>query len=527
MKELKYPVGMQSFPEIRRRGFVYVDKSQYIEKLFDYGKYFFLGRPRRFGKSLFISTLQAFFEGRMELFEGLAAYDSDWNWEPHPVLHIDFTGRNYTQDSNILTETFSVMLDDWEKKYGCSNPDLSPDTRFEMVIRAAYESTGKSVVILIDEYDKPLLDSVKYPDLQENFRNVLRGIYGNLKKMDAYIKLAMLTGVSRFGKLSIFSDINNLKDISMMPEFAGICGITSEELHQYFDSGVKALASKHEKSTEQVYADLKANYDGYHFSEECYPDVYNPFSLLNALQEKRIRDFWFESGTPKHLIDVISDRHIRLQDLENIKESASNIRNVSFNLDSTLVPLLYQSGYLTIKSFDNDTDMLNLGYPNKEVRKGFLLYLMAKYTAGKNQKSWTDIVAFYQDIKEGRIEDFMQRLQSMYADFNSDGFNFINLEQHYQDVAYLVFRLLGCLVNAEYKSATGRMDMVVKMPDYIYVFEFKMNKSAAEALTQIDTKDYLLPFRADGRKLVKIGANFSNEMKNLDSWIIETHDQQK
>lgn len=518
MEELKYPVGMQSFPEIRERGFVYVDKSHYIPLLHNYGKYFFLGRPRRFGKSLLLSMLHAYYAGRKDLFEGLAVMNYEKKWEPQPVLHLDFTGRNYSNPES-LESSLRTAFENWENSYQCSFAKSNYDERFENIIRRVYEATGKKTVILIDEYDKPLLDTVRNPELQDKFRNILRGVYGNLKRMDSYIQFAMLTGVSRFGKLSIFSDLNNLKDISMSPRFSGICGITSDELHEYFEPGVKALAEKMDLTLDEAYELLKSKYDGYHFTEDCHPDVYNPFSLLNALQERAIDDYWFETGTPKHLIDVINDRHIKLQDLEQTEESKSVLKNVAFNLDSTLIPLLYQAGYLTIKGSDRETGMLRLGYPNKEVRKGFLLFLMTRYTQGSVEKSWTDIVNFYREIKDGKVDDFMQRLQSMFADFNIDGFNFVNLEQHYQDVCYLVFRLLGCLTHVEYKSATGRMDMVVQMPDTIYVFEFKRNSTAEEALRQIDDRNYLLPFKADGRKIVKIGANFSDAIKGPESWI--------
>lgn len=366
---------MQSFPEIRERGFVYVDKSQYINKLQEHGKYFFLSRPRRFGKSLFLSMLHAYFAGREELFDGLAASDYPGVPAPSPVLHIDFTGENYSNPES-LESSLQNFISDQEKIYNCELANATLATRFGNLIKAAYEKTAKKVVILIDEYDKPLLDTVKYPKLQDAFRNELRGIYGNLKKMDIYIQFAMLTGVTRFGKLSIFSDLNNLNDISMTEEFSGICGITTDELHRYFESGVEELAGKKGQTVEQVYEDLKTNYDGYHFDEQCNLDIYNPYSLLNALQNKKISDYWFGTGTPSHLVYLIKERKIRLQDIDGVEESASKIQNVSFDIDKTLIPMMYQSGYLTIKGYDSETDMLKLGFPNKEVEKGFLTNLM-------------------------------------------------------------------------------------------------------------------------------------------------------
>lgn len=519
MAEQKYPVGMQSFAEIRRRGFVYVDKSRYIQPMLDRGKYFFLSRPRRFGKSLLLSMLHSYYRGERELFEGLAAYDDDYDWEPSPVLHLDFTGVDYT-NPHSLDSSLGILFSNWEKEYDCGLEAADPGSRFGNIIENAFRKTGRQVVILIDEYDKSLLDTVNDPELQDKFRNTLRGVYGNLKRMDRYIRFAMLTGVSRFGKLSIFSDLNNLKDISMEQAFSGICGITSEELHEYLKPGVEALARERGQSVEQTYDLLKVNYDGYHFTKSCRPDVYNPFSLLNALQDKNIGAYWFATGTPSHLVRLIKQRNLPLEDIEDVEETASAIQNISFDLDTTLIPLMYQSGYLTIKGYDEDTEMLRLGYPNMEVRKGFLLNLMRLYVPEKVQSSWTDIAAFYRDVKQGNAESFMIRLQSMFADFNSDAFTLVELEQHYQDVCYLVFRLLGCLTKVEYKTSMGRIDMVVEMPGYIYVFEFKRNSTPEQALKQIDDRNYPLPFRADGRKLIKIGANFNDSLKGLESWII-------
>jgi hypothetical protein len=518
-ESLKYPVGMQSFPNIRQDGYLYVDKTEYIIKLQSLGKYFFLGRPRRFGKSLFLSTLEAYYQGRKDLFKGLAIYDYEKTWTAYEVLHLDFTGKNYS-DADSLDNELDYIFTEWEEKYAIQRKYNDPELRFRQIIKAAHIKSGREVVLLIDEYDKPLLDTVNNPERQDKFRNILRGIYGNLKKMDSFIKFAMLTGVSRFGKLNIFSDINNLNDISMSKEFGGVCGITPQELHHYFEQGVEDFAEGRKITTSQAYNELKANYDGYHFTEECTPDVYNPYSLLSALQNGKINDYWFETGTPKHLIDIIKKRKIKLENLEDVEDAVSNIRNVSFDLDSTLVPLLYQSGYLTIKGYEEETDMLQLGYPNNEVKKGFLLYLMATYTEVTEQKSWTDIISFYRDIKDGRADAFMQRLQSMYADFNRDGFKFITLEQHYQDVAYLVFRLLGCLAKVEYKTATGRIDIVVEMPDCIYLFEFKRNSSPEVTLAQIEALNYSLAFKADNREIIKIGANFCDKIRGLESWKI-------
>lgn len=511
---------MQSFAEIRERGFVYVDKSQYIEQLFDLGKYFFLGRPRRFGKSLFISMLQAYFEGRRDLFDGLAASRYYYDWEPHPVLHLDFTGQNYTENENVLIKTINAMLEVWERKYGCEVLDETVGTRFQNIIKTAVERTGKKVVILIDEYDKPLLDTIDFPKLQEKYRNELRGIYGNLKNMDTHIKFAFLTGITRFGKLNIFSDINNLNDISMMPQFGGICGITPEELSHFFAPGIESFAETNGMTREEAFEDLRMNYDGYHFSTSLSPDVYNPFSLLKAFQDCRIGEYWFGTGTPSFLVQRIKSGRLELEEYEDVEVEISDIENVSFDLDGDPVPVLYQTGYLTIKGYENRLQIVRLGYPNREVRRGFMRQLLNAYLSDDTNKSEFSIMKFIKDVESGNAELFMERLESLMAGIDYDSINRMTCEQHFQNILYLLFRLMGFRCETEYKTANGRMDMVVGTERFIYVFEFKLNRSAEEALRQIDSKEYLLPFVLDGRKLVKIGANFSTAIKNLDSWII-------
>ncbi len=519
MNRMLYPIGIQSFSTIRERGYVYVDKTDYIWKLTTSGQFFFLSRPRRFGKSLLLSTIEELFLGHRDLFEGLDISHKDYDWQTYPVLHLDFTGNDYMIPGSVeavLNENLRI----WEQRYEVRNIENSIGERFRKVIKAANEKTGLQVVILIDEYDKPLLETVDHPELQEKFRNQLRAFYGNLKSQDRYIRFAMLTGVTKFGHLSIFSDLNNLQDISMVEEFAGICGITDEELHRYFEPGVALLGEKRGYSTEEAYDKLRLNYDGYSFSPLGGPDIYNPFSVLNSLQAGWIRDFWFQTGTPTFLVKLIKSRQIELQRLGHTQIPLQAVENVSFDLRSSLVPVLYQSGYLTIKDYDPETDLLTLGFPNREVERGFLLSLMNLYLPTDNDSAFS-IAKFYEDVRDGRPGEFMTRMQSLFADFNQDGFNLLNLEQHYQDITFLVFKLLGFLTDVEYKTASGRIDMLVRTAGYIYVFEFKMDSSPETALRQIDEKSYLLPFKADGRRLIKIGANFSSKTRSLDSWIIE------
>lgn len=519
MAQLLYPVGIQSFSSIRERGFSYVDKTKYILELISTGKYFFLSRPRRFGKSLLISTIEEIFLGHKELFDGLYISRANYDWKTHPVLHLDFTGKNYNSQESLLSH-LNRTLEKWEATYGNELANRSLEERFDYVITKAVEKTGRKVVILIDEYDKPLLETVDQPELQEMFRNQLRAFYGNLKSQDKNIHFAMLTGVTKFGHLSIFSDLNNLQDISMVEEFAGICGITEEELHHYFEPGVAALGRKRGLSTEEAYEQLRINYDGYNFCPLGGPDIYNPFSVLSCLKAGWIRDFWFQTGTPTFLVKLIKSRQIDLKRLGDVQVPLQAVENLSFDLRSSLMPVLYQSGYLTIKDYDPITDLLSLTFPNREVERGFLLSLMNMYLPSENDSAFS-IAKFYEDIRDGRAEEFMVRLQSLFADFNHDGFNKINLEQHYQNVTFLVFKLLGFLTSVEYKTASGRIDMVVKTDNYIFVFEFKLDSSPEAAIRQIDEKGYLLPFNADSRRLIKIGVSFSKNTRTIDNWIIE------
>lgn len=519
MAETKYPIGMQTFSEIRERGYLYVDKTEYISRLVSMSQYVFLSRPRRFGKSLLLSTVEEFFLGHRELFEGLAISRGNHDWEKYPVLHLDFTGSNYNEPKGLYSN-LNGLFERWEREYGIEKADDPLAERFRNIIMRAYEMTGRQVVILIDEYDKPLLETVDNPELQQDFRNTLRGVYGNLKRMDPYIRFAMLTGVTKFGHLSIFSDLNNLNDISFDEEFEGICGITGQEIRECLGQGVNELAHRRNLTEEEAYEVLKKNYDGYRFSPDGRQDIYNPFSLLCALSKQTIGDYWFQTGTPTFLIKMIKAGNMPVTELDNLKTTVGALTDVSFDLGN-FIPVLYQSGYLTIKDYDWEFDEVTLGFPNKEVASGFLNRLLPYYTSISSYNTGFEVNQFVRDVRAGRSEDFMVRLQSLFADFQYDTFELRHLEQHYQDVIFILFKLLGFYTRAEYKTSSGRIDMVIKTSDYIYVMEFKMDRTAEEALAQIDSKHYLLPFKADGRKLIKIGANFDSESRTLASWVIE------
>ena len=515
---IRYPIGVQSFAVVREEGYIYVDKTEFIEKLTKGGKYYFLSRPRRFGKSLLLSTIEAFYQGRKDLFEGLAISRMEHDWQPHPVLHIALNAYEYIKPDSLLNK-FHYDFKVWEQLYGDEMQSASHSDRFRYIIEQAYAKTGQKVVILIDEYDKPLLDTANDTQLQDIYRSQLKSIYGNLKNCDQYIEFAMLTGVSRFGKLSIFSDLNNLLDISLDDEYSAICGMTLEEIKDNFSEGVLALADKHGISVDETYGLLKENYDGYHFSPSS-PDMYNPFSLLSALKTRQIGSYWFSTGTPTFLVDMIRRMEIDLRDLENLDMDINDLMDASFDLSNTM-PIMYQSGYLTIKDYDTRFNTVTLDYPNREVEQGFLNGLVKVFTASRNGRTEFDVRRFVKDVEAGRVEDFMIRLRALFSGYHYDQMDLGNLELHYCNVIYLTMKLMGFYTEAEMQTASGRIDLMVRTPDYLYLFEFKINGSAEAAMAQINDRDYLLPFRADGRTIIKVVANFDDNIRSISEWKIE------
>lgn len=514
-----YSIGVQSFAALREEGYIYVDKTGFIENLVKGGKYYFLSRPRRFGKSLLLSTIEAFYQGRKDLFDGLAISRMEHDWQPHPVLHIALNAYEYNKPESLLNK-FDYDFRLWEELYGTEKRSASHADRFRYIIEQAYVRTGKKVAILIDEYDKPLLDTANNRELQDIFRSQLKSIYGNLKTCDRYIGFAMLTGVSRFGKLSIFSDLNNLLDISLDEEYSAICGMTLDEINDNFSEGVRNLADKNGISVAETYGLLKENYDGYHFSPSS-PDMYNPFSLLSALKLRQIGSYWFSTGTPTFLVDMIRRMEIDLRDLEHLEENVDELMDASFDLSNT-VPIMYQSGYLTIKKYDARFNTVTLGYPNHEVERGFLNGLMKIFTAGRNGRTEFVVRKFVLDVEAGKVDDFMTRLRSLFSGYHYDQMDLGNLEMHYRNVIYLTMKLMGFYTEAEMQTASGRIDLMVKTPQYLYLFEFKINGSVEAAMDQINDRDYLLPFRADGRTIIKVGANFDNSIRSISAWLVET-----
>lgn len=510
---MKYPIGIQNFGEVRRNGYAYVDKTALLYKLVSEGKYYFLSRPRRFGKSLFLSTLVSYFCGEKELFEGLAVSELEHEWKSYPILHLDLNSREYKDESSLDAE-LNRHLEAWEKLYGDEYKDRALEERFIHVINHAYEKTGKQVVILVDEYDKPLLQAIGNDALQAAYRSKLKAFYSVLKTLDAKIRFAFLTGVTKFGKVSVFSDLNNLKDISMLPAYSYVCGINEAELHLYFDDSIASLAENCGMTKEACYEKLRCDYDGYHF-DEFSKGVYNPFSLLNTLDNKVFRDYWFETGTPSFLVYQLKKTEYPLESMTEEELTTDTLNSIDI-MDENPLPLLYQSGYLTIKSYDKEFDCYQLCFPNREVEQGFIRYLLPFYTPKTKDKSSYAISQFVKDVRGGDAEGFMRRLEGFFA--NGDYQVMGDLEVYFQNTLYVIFRMLGFYVEVERHTANGRMDIILQTPDFVYIMELKINQSADIALQQIEEKGYAKAFMNDGRKLFKIGINFSTEKKLIDDW---------
>ncbi|MDR2969485.1 MAG: ATP-binding protein [Tannerellaceae bacterium] len=515
----KLPIGIQDFEKLRTNENMYVDKTLYIHKLLQNDAPYFLSRPRRFGKSLFLSTLKSYFLGKRELFEGLAIAVVEKEWTEYPVIYIDFNIGIYTGVKSLY-QTLDHNLRIHEEKWGKAPNDDNPAMRFSWLIRKACEQTGRKVVVLIDEYDKPLLGTMDSLEVNDEIRTVLKGFYGVLKSADAYLRFVFLTGVTKFSKVSVFSDLNQLQDISLDKRFSGICGISQAELVDNFQPEISALANKQEMTYDETLAELKKQYDGYHFSKES-EDIYNPFSLLNTFAKLDFGDYWFETGTPTFLIKTLKNVDFNLRSLENDVMIPANLMTDYQAGSNNPVPLLYQSGYLTIKKYDRRFNGYILGFPNDEVKYGFILRLIPAWMSGREMISDFFIGNFIRDLQAGNVDGFMTRLQSF---FSSIPYELNNKEEkHYQTVFYLLFSLLGQFVEAEVSSATGRADAVVALDDTIYIFEFKLteNATAEEALIQIDKRRYAAQYAVDSRKIVKVGAEFSAESRTLHRWVTE------
>jgi hypothetical protein len=505
------PIGIQDFEKLRRSGCVYVDKTAFVHSLTKVPRPYFLGRPRRFGKSLFISTLKAYFLGKRELFDGsigqrLAIADLEKDWIEYPVLHIDLSLGSYS-DLKSLERGLDTNLRRMEKLWGEEPREQDPASRFAGLINRACEKSGNKVAVLIDEYDRPLTQTLEAGLDQTEILSALKGFYGVLKGSDEYLRFLLLTGVTKFSRISVFSDLNQPQDISMNEDYANICGITESELTANFEPELKILAAKNEMSYEEALAEMQKRYNGYHFAKNS-EGVYNPFSVLNTFSSKDFSYYWFKTGTPTLLVDAIKKNTFDpLNFARGIKISASEIDNYRPG-GANLTPLLYQSGYLTVKAYDKKNSVYTLGFPNEEVEYGFLDELLPLYIPQPEDFQGFSILKFYSDIWSGDTEAFMKRLTALFSgipyELNDKS------ERHYQAVFYLIFRLLGQYVQAEVRSAAGRAVAVVYTKDRVYVFEFKLaeNGTAESALKQIDEKAYLIPYTVSGKKLIKVGVAF-------------------
>ena len=514
---MKYPIGIQSFPDIRERGFVYVDKTAFVYRMALMGKFYFLSRPRRFGKSLLISTMEAYFLGRKELFKGLAIEQLETEWKTYPVFHLDLNAQNYVNEK-ALQEELDKHLVIWEQTYGMAiDKSLSPETRFYNVIRTAYIQTGNQVVVLVDEYDKPLLATIDNKTLHDAYRNTLKAFFSVLKSLDACIRFGFITGVSKFSHVSIFSDLNNLDDISMDPRYVDICGISEQELHTYFDSSIHELADANGMTYEEACEKLRKQYNGYRFRENSI-GIYNPFSLLNTFAKGVFNDYWFATGTPTFLVKLLQSKNYKLGDLER-KKVMSDVLSAPDTATSNPIPVLYQSGYLTIKDYDRNMRIYTLGFPNEEVERGFLNFLLPYYTPIGDDDKASFLSDFVMAVNEGRPEDFLLLMQTMLAgrDYRIAG----DAEKYFQNTFYLIFQLLGFNVQVEQATSQGRIDITIQTKDYIYVIELKLDKTAEEALRQIKDNQYTRSFQSDKRKLYLIGVNFSSETRTVEKWVVE------
>ena len=513
----KYPIGIQTFSEIRERNYLYIDKTQYLVDFIDKGyKYVFLSRPRRFGKSLFASMIHAYYEGRKDLFEGLAMGEYEKDWVKHPVLHLDMSAAKH-MDKDMLERYLADMLTDQEAVFGYKSEKQDPNIRLKDLVVTANRLTGRKVALIIDEYDAPLLDVVHEELNLVALRRAMQNFYSPIKSLDPYLEFVFLTGITKFAQLSIFSELNNLFNISMYDKYSAICGISSEELHTQMLPDVERLAEHLHLSMDETFERLKRKYDGYHFSKNS-EDVYNPFSLIKALASGDIGDYWFDSGTPTYIIKLLQKYNVGLRDLTGQDAGVSDF-DVSPENMTTALPLLYQSGYLTIKHSKPMIDLYTLGYPNEEVRTGMVRSLAANYLTPAEGTNSSFVIKF---VKAVIADDMEQALTLMRAYLAGVSYRLSNkTERDVQTIFYLVFSLIGSFIKVEEESAHGRADVVITLPSVVYVMELKFDGSADAALRQIDEKGYLIPYTADGKRLVKVGVNYSSEERTITEWRIE------
>ena len=513
----RYPIGRQYFPEIRKEELIYVDKTEYVYRLaHSNAKYFFLSRPRRFGKSLLVSTLRTYFEGRKELFEGLAIEQLETEWTQYPVLHFDMSMGKHL-DQAALGRYLLHIIENNEQPFGLQGTSEDPNLRLETLIRTVYRQTGKQVVVLIDEYDAPLLDVVHEEQDLPKLRQVMRNFYSPLKACDPYLRFVFLTGITKFSQLSIFSELNNIKNISMLPEYAAICGISKDELLTQMSPDIDLLAERLGKTREETITKLVDRYDGYHFTWPS-PDIFNPYSLMNAFSDGRLESYWFGSGTPTYLIEMLRKFEVAPSAIGPMEDVAASCFDAPTERMTDITPLLYQSGYLTIKDYDAETQSYTLDIPNHEIRIGLLESLLPSYIALPPAKGSSLMVGMYRALKKRDMDSALRLMQAFlltipYTDNTA-------YEGHYQQVLYILFSLLGYYVDVEVHTATGRVDLVLRTQTDLYLIEVKLNADAQTAMRQIDLKDYPARFAQCGLPLTKVGITFDQQTRTLSQWQI-------
>jgi hypothetical protein len=521
----KYPIGIQTFSEIIRGGYVYVDKTDLVWHLTNYAKYIFLNRPRRFGKSLLSSTLNSYFSGERELFEGLKIMQLEQEWKKYPVIHLDLSTAKGCRDVPALEERLKFIMRNYRQQYAVSS-ELTPGSQLASIIESAYKHSGKQVAVIIDEYDAPLLDVLHLGERLEQFRMVMQEFFQVLKPAEPQIKSCFITGITKFSQLSIFSAINNLANVTMLPQFSAICGITEQEVKTYFADGIKVMAERYNCSTEEMFQKIKERYDGYHFSERS-EDIYNPYSLVNAFTDNKLANYWFDTGTPRFLIRQMQYFRTDIMNVDNLELPASAFDKPTEAM-TTALPLLYQSGYLTIKDYDLESEMYTLSIPNREVRIGYVDGLLPTYIGLDSSEVQAGFaLKFWRALKKGDTDQAMREMQAYLAGVPYvEGFkeklkDVANKEGFYEYTMYLIFSMLNVYVRTQVKCAGGRVDMVVWMPSAIYVFELKVNDTAENALKQIDDNNYAIPYQSDNRPIVKVGVSIDAETRTVNNWTIK------
>lgn len=518
MAQRLYPLGIQTFSEIRRRDMLYVDKTEYVYRMASSGKFFFLSRPRRFGKSLLVSTFQSYFEGKKELFKGLAIEKLEHEWTEYPVLHFDMSGGKHLDKEQLNRYLLSVLTEN-ENRFGIKADAIDPNIRLMNLIKSLYQQTGKQVVVLIDEYDAPLLDVAHQDDNLIELRYIMRNFYSPLKLSEPYLRFVFLTGITKFSQLSIFSELNNIKNISMDEPYSGICGITKDELLTQMSEDIDALAEKMSLTREETIEKLKENYDGYHFTWPS-PDVFNPFSLLNSFADGKTKAYWFGSGTPTYLINMLRKFNVLPTRITKMYAKASSFDAPTENM-TTITPLLYQSGYLTIKDYEPMSEIYTLDIPNKEIKVGLFESLLPNYLEGTFAEAGDVTIARMSVlIRQNDMDGAIRLLQTFFE--TVPYCNNTNYEGHYQQVLFIIFSLLThFLVNVEIHTPNGRVDIVMLTHTHLYIIELKLNKDAKTAMQQINLKDYAQRFALCGKPVIKVGINFNAKSGQIEDWMIE------